>query len=243
MLKPAKIAETLKQVLGLTSEPVGVVLDPGPEWEPLRELKGYRVCQAVWTAAEGERAYLTAKRSACPTGARVLFGKPLAPRVASGESGAKAGIFYSPEAFRTMLEHQPVLEPAPERVGFLPLAEAPEVPDVVVVLGTPTQLMWCARAYVWRTGEPLQCETLTFQAACADAIVRPLKTGRPNASLGCCGSREATGLPETHTSLGLPASTLDEITRNLPLLVPLIEQTRGREVYEFLLERRRKGRA
>jgi uncharacterized protein (DUF169 family) len=67
-------------------------------------------------------------------------------------------------------------------------------------------------------------------------------TGKPGLSLGCCGLREATGWGDGETSMGLPLEWALEAGRNLPKLEARIRLTRERAPWEFLEERKRKGK-
>ena len=241
-MEAQELAEVLSRTLKLASKPVAVQLEPEAEWEPLEVARGYRVCQALFEASEGRRLVLDGKRTACSLGAHALFGKPLPQRLGGGPRASEPGLVASDEVFRKIAEAQPALAPGAARVAFAPLETAPALPHLVAIRGTVEQLMWLTRALIWHTGEPLAFETYTLQSACVDTIARPLVTGKPGLSLGCCGLREATGWDDGETSMGLPLEWALEAGRNLPELEARIRLTRERGPWEFLEERKRKGK-
>jgi len=122
-------------------------------------------------------------------------------------------------------------------VALLPLAEVGTdcTPDVVIVEALPEQLMWLALASVHDTGGRLEFSTAVLQATCVDAAILPFLTGRPNAALGCYGSREATDLSDEESVIGIPGPILGRVVTNLrQLAAKALPRVRAKATYRHL---------
>ena len=237
----AKAAVVLKEVLGLTYEPIAVkflqwrVAIDGFELPSER-----RYCQVLMGARGGKKLLLTKDNISCPAAAWALGFKEPPPKLSSGEMPASMGIFGSPAAAKHTLDTMPRLEMGKYKmVACCPLAEAPWQPDVVVIESLAEHLMWVTLALVFETGGRLEFNTAILQATCVDVTIVPFLTQKLNASLGCYGCREATDLAEGECVLGFPIKDLNTIVSSLTKLNDkAIPRVRGKAVYEALLSRK-----
>ena len=237
----AKAAVVLKEVLGLTCEPIAVKF---LQWRVA--IDGFvlpserRYCQVLMGAREGRKLLLTKDNISCPAAAWALGFKEPPPKLSSGEMPASMGIFGSPAAAKHTLDTMPRLEMGKYKmVACCPLAEAPWQPDVVVIESLAEHLMWVTLALVFETGGRLEFNTAILQATCVDVTIVPFLTQKLNASLGCYGCREATDLAEGECVLGFPIKDLNTIVSSLTKLNDkAIPRVRGKAVYEALLSRK-----
>jgi len=234
-------ARTMKDILGLKSEPVAVKF-----FERMVSLDGFvvpsdrRYCQVLMGARHGKKFLLTADNIACPAAAWALGLKEPPPTLSSGEMPAKMGIFGSPEAARNTLNSMSRLPMGEYKmVACCPLSEAPFEPDVIVIESDVEHLMWVALAYAFDTGGRLEFDTAILQATCVDATISPFLRQKLNASLGCYGCREATDLSESECVLGFPFKDLGKIVTSLERLnEKAIPRVRGKTIYKALLSRK-----
>ncbi len=229
----------LTEILVLSWSPVAVKFIPKGQTPPrLHAPHRRRFCQVLMEARRGEKRPLTPENVSCPAAASALGFRPLPKKLASGEMPARFDIFASAEAGRRTIESMPRLEQGKyAAVAVLPLAEAGAncEADVVVVEGLPEQLMWLALACVHETGGRLEFSTAVLQATCVDAAILPFLTGRPNASLGCYGCREATDLAAEECVMGIPSILLDTVVTNLRRLASkAIPRVRAKGAYLHL---------
>jgi uncharacterized protein (DUF169 family) len=77
-------------------------------------------------------------------------------------------------------------------------------PDVVVCIGNPKEIMDLIHGIVQKTGERLDVTVSGVSATCSESTAIPLITGKPNVSLGCCGTRAAGTLGDDELLAGLP---------------------------------------
>src|SRR4030042_5322095 len=112
---------------------------------------------------------LTPDNIACPAASWALGFKEPPATLLSGEMPYAMGIFGSPEAVKKSLGTMLRLEMGKYKmVALCPLAEAPFIPDVVVIESVPEKLMWISLASVFESGGRLTLNTAILQATCVD---------------------------------------------------------------------------
>ncbi|MHC3130281.1 MAG: DUF169 domain-containing protein [Candidatus Bathyarchaeota archaeon] len=97
---------------------------------------------------------------------------------------------------------------------FAPLENCPLIPDVVVFYGNVGQMIAILRGYLYNKTEGLSFDTAAL-AACADAIITPIKYGRFNLALPCNGFRLNALPSETDFICGVPADELEEVLKGI----------------------------
>ncbi len=240
MMDLEKAAMVLKDILGLTYEPIAVkFFEDTATLDSFELLSERRYCQVLMGARDGKKLLLTADNISCPAAAWALGFKSPPIKLSSGEMPAGMGIFDSPTAAKNTLDTMPRLEMGKYKmVACCPLAGAPVEPDVVVVESLPEHLMWIALALVFETGGRLEFNTAILQATCVDVTITPFLNQKLNATLGCYGCREATNLADSECVLGFPARDLDGIVNSLRKLnEKAIPRVRGKAIYKALLSR------
>ena len=233
-------AKTMKEVLGLSYEPIAVkFLTEKTQPAGFEMPSDRRYCQVLMGAREGKKLLLTADNVSCPAAAWALGFKEPPLKLSSGEMPAGMGIFGSPKAAKHTLDTMPRLEMGKYKmVACCPLGQAPFEPDLVVLESDVEHLMWVALAEVFDTGGRLEFSTAILQATCVDGTIIPFLEQRLHASLGCYGCREATNLAESECVLGFPTRDLDSIVSSLQKLNErAIPRVRGKTVYRALTSR------
>jgi len=228
------LADDMAQAIGLESAPVAVFLlahdaDMAP-FAGWTEVERHRYCQALMKARAGERVILKADELACPAAARAFGFKPLPDGLRTGKGLVGFGIVAEPESGAQMFEGMSCLEPGTvARLALCPLAEAPALPDVVVVEGPPEQLMWLL----------LLGSTAVLQATCVDATIIPHVEQRLNFTMGCYGCREATDLQPAETVVGFPGARLAQLVDSLAFLrEKAVPRSRAKRAHEALVSGR-----
>lgn len=240
-----KHASTLKEILGLMTEPVAVKF-----YEEPVELPGFeqpserRYCQILMGARHGRKYLLTAENIACPAAAWALGFKEPPEMLSSGQMPSKMGIFGSAEAAQNTLNSMTRFPMGKYKmVAVCPLGEAPFEPDVVVIESDVEHLMWVALARAFDTGGRLTFDTAILQATCVDCTIQPFLNQEMNATLGCYGCREATDLTESETVLGFPVGQLEKIVAALEKLnTQALPRVRSKKVYQALTDREARER-
>lgn len=230
MLHAIKAAK-LQQALGLTWPPVAIAFRAEPPAGVPRVPAGLAAGCAYWThAAEGHSFYTTADdHYGCPVGAHT-HGIPM-PAERAAEFQTVVGTMLSLEYLR-----EPELPAIPHRTEafgvavYAPLGDASFEPDLILVRGTPRQLMLISEAA--RAVGAFDDSPTMGRPACA-MLPQVEATGRAVTSLGCIGNRVYTGLADDELYFTLAGSTLPAVMEKLDTIVHA-----NRALEQFHAERR-----
>ena len=243
----SNLSRRLKEIIGLESEPVAVYLvaisdENRPAVGAFTRAPGHRYCQLLMRARRGESVQLTAEDIACPAAAAAFGWRLLPEGLATGKGLVGFGIVSKPATGRRMFEGMPQFaQGAVSIIAACPLSLAPAIPDVVVVEGSPEQLMWLLLADLnVADGQRRRADTAVLQATCVDATIIPHLEHRMNFSLGCYGCREATDLGPGETVIGFPGAAIDSIVAALECLS---EKAIGRSRAKVVLENLARGKS
>jgi uncharacterized protein (DUF169 family) len=160
--------EALRAYLGLNSHLVGVKLEK-TELRVADSTPGMPMafCQIVRaTALKGEKIISTLEGEKCPVAQIVL--------------GFKDSRFLQ-TSYRT-------IPPGTKRIIVSPLSDFTVLPDVVLAILTPRQIMSMAIILNSVEGKPLSSE-FTGEHACSEFIAKPYVDGEPNVSFLCNAAR------------------------------------------------------
>lgn len=89
-------------------------------------------------------------------------------------------------------------------IVFFPLDAMPLEPDVVIIIGNPGEIMDLVWNIASHTGERLEASIGAIGAMCGELTAHTIVTGKPNLSVGCCGSRRFGRLRDDEIMLSLP---------------------------------------
>ena len=214
---PAVAAARLQQSLGLSWPPVAISFraEAPPGVAPIATSLAAG-CGYWKQAAEGQTFYTTPDdHYGCPVGAHT-HGVPL-PAERAGEFQSIVGTMLSLEYLRE--EELPAIPRRNEPFGvavYAPLHAAPVDPDLVLVRGTPRQVMLLSEAA--RAAGVFDDGATMGRPACA-MLPHAENTGRGVTSLGCIGNRVYTGLGDNELYLTLPGRALAAVVEKLDTLV------------------------
>jgi uncharacterized protein (DUF169 family) len=153
----------------------------------------------------------------------------LAPLSLSGEHGAfnaitdpnsdapaALRIYGSPTAARRSLTHDYTIVPPNIRyLGMAPLTDCPFDPDVVVLFGSPRQMLYASRALQWWSG--ITPKSLTGPGTCSSSWAAAYIHGEPRYTLGCFGVFSIMGMNPNHISLSIPSEMMPTLCNVLEL--------------------------
>ena len=87
---------------------------------------------------------------------------------------------------------------------YFPAEKKIAEPDVIIRSGNPEEIMNMVREITKRTGERLATSISGISAVCSEVTAIPIKTKKPNISLGCCGARSVGKLKAEELLIGIP---------------------------------------
>ena len=232
----------LKDILGLSTSPVGVrlVFNPEPVSEQAVPLHQHRYCQALMKARHGQEVTLDGEGIACPAAAAAFGFRELPAGLKSGQGLVGFGIVSDPLVGKTMFSNMPTLEQGKLiRLSLFPLDNAKEIPDIIVIEDEVEKLMWINLAYLHASGgDRVQGSTAILQATCVDSTIIPFLENRLNFGMGCYGCREATDLGPNETVVGFPTVFLEKIIEHVEFLgQKAIPNSRAKKVFSSLENR------
>ena len=211
----------LIELLNLEMSPVGVALIQKNEEIPAGVKKieeGMKHCQMVDRVRSRKEEFLAyLSDQTCKGGAAALGLGHMPPKLASGEFyHEKLKHFKTLEASRNTLKKVPMLEAeSTQAVLYGPLEKVSFMPDVVVIICTPMQIMLLTQALLYNEGGRLEAEFAGKQSICSDAVAEPYLSGKIGITVGCTGSRKFTNIRDSELTMGLPVGKLKELMEGL----------------------------
>ena len=216
-----RCGQELIKLLNLSTSPVAVKLILKGEETPEEIKKVGEVmthCQFVDRVRRTrEEFYTLGEDQMCKIGAGTMGLNEIPPEVFSGESYYKEFKLFSTQgASRRTVEKIPILPPnSIVSVMYSPLEKTSFVPDVVVVICNPKQIMLLTQAYMYKTGGRLETSFVGTQSFCSEGVVQTYKEGKVGVAVGCSGSRSLTRIADEEMIMGIPVELLVDVTSGL----------------------------
>lgn len=214
--------DALQQHIRPDTFPVAVRLVPSGEALPAKSRRPHRdleiqvtICQGVamsrrygWTMAVG------AEDLSCPLAAAVFGFKPMLDYMAQGHA------CY--QMYTQTLEAGTATEAAVEKLPYqsyeyvlsAPLQRTTFEPHVVVVYGNSAQVQRLVVAALWETGGRL-ASSFSGRIDCADEIIVPLRTQKPEVILPCYGDRVFAQTQDHEMAFSFPWEWSERLVRGL----------------------------
>lgn len=214
------------ECLELKTSPVAVKLVPKGEKVPegIKKVdEPMRHCQLVDRVRRtGEEFYALGEDELCKGGAGAMGLGAMPPKVASGEfyySSLK--VFSSPEAAKRTIDMVAKLPPnTTEAILYAPLEKTTFVPDVVLFICNPKQIMLLTQAYMYTEGGRVETSFAGKQSLCSDGVVQTYKEGKIEVTVGCSGSRSYTKISDDEMIMGIPIKLLPDVAAGLKEICP-----------------------
>lgn len=216
--KYAEWQRVIMEKLGLRWQPVAVSLIDKDE--PLPDVplppENQRFCQAMMAARRGASILMPPHRHSCPDGTSIFGMTGVPEKLATGEIYVLFHKVVNAEAAARMVAERPTLPPKSRRATYVaPLAKTVRKPEVVVVTGTPEQMMWLCMSMSYYSGHRFDFHASGFNSMCVEAVLYPLTEQEPNITFGCYGCRAATDVAEDMMFMGLPVDKLPIVAQGL----------------------------
>ena len=214
----AEWQRVIMEKLGLRWQPVAVSLIDKDELLPDVPLppENQRFCQAMMAARRGASILMPPHRHSCPDGTSIFGMTGVPEKLATGEIYVLFHKVVNAEAAAQMVAERPTLPPKSRRATYVaPLAKTVRKPEVVVVTGTPEQMMWLCMSMSYYSGHRFDFHASGFNSMCVEAVLYPLTEQEPNITFGCYGCRAATDVAEDMMFMGLPVDKLPIVAQGL----------------------------
>ncbi len=233
--------EDLAMAIGLSRQPVGVKLILSPEEyeqadypEPKTQLA---YCSLVERASRGKAMKTKQVHHKCDGGTTALALESSNERIESGLEYFSYNLYASPAVARRIRQGVPGLYRYDARTyGIItaPLAEMEIIPDVVIIIANPYQVMRLTQGNVYHSGERLNISTAAMQAICAEITIQPYLTGKMSLSPLCPSTRMLAGWKDDEMAVGLP---FEQFIRTVEGVIATINSTDIKKRKEQIMER------
>jgi uncharacterized protein (DUF169 family) len=221
-------SDSIVRLLSLRQRPVAVAFlqDPPagvPAWTAGPQPAG---C-TFWSEAASDHTFYTAQKDHynCAVGCHTHH-IPLPHDRAADLQGAIELMVKSGYLTMEEIPGIPTLKEAPRFVAYGPADGAPFVADVVIVAGTPGQMMLLNEACI-RAGATSGVARTLGRPGCA-ALPMTLSSGEATMSFGCKGNRIFTGTPDGEMHLAVPGA---KWTAAVQALETILAANRAMEQY------------
>lgn len=210
--------KVIMEKLGLRWQPVAVSLIDKDELLPDVPMppENLRFCQAMMAARRGASILMPPFRHSCPDGTSIFGMTGVPEKLATGEIYVLFHKLVNAEAAARMVAERPTLPPQSRRATYVsPLAATVREPEVVVVTGTPEQMMWLCMSMSYYTGHRFDFHASGYNSMCVEAVLYPLQEHAPNITFGCYGCRAASDIGEDMMFMGIPTDMIPTICEGL----------------------------
>lgn len=211
-----KNGQILKEKLDLSELPVAIKFIKTEEDIPegINKInEKIRHCEMVKKAAKGDKFYSTSEEQLCKGGSSAI-GLEVAPeKIQTGELYYNLGRFDSLETAKKVVDSLPRIKEESYGIIYSPLEDAEFTPDSIILILNPIQGMKISQAIVYNSGKRIEANFAGIQSLCADAVAGPLTTGKPNATLGCDGSRAYANIQDDEVIYGIANKDISQVIK------------------------------
>lgn len=214
----AQWQQIIMDKLGLRWQPVAVSLINQDELLPDAPMPpaNLRFCQAMMAARRGASILMPPFRHSCPDGTSIFGMTGVPEKLATGEIYVLFHKLVNAEAAAQMVAERPTLPAKSRRATYVaPLSATVREPEVVVITGTPEQMMWLCMSMSYYTGHRFDFKASGYNSMCVEAVLYPMLEQQPNITFGCYGCRAASDIAEDMMFMGIPTALLPTVVNGL----------------------------
>ncbi len=211
------MSEHIQQLLNLETTPVAITFHNAPPDNVLQTEKVEASGCTYWRrAAEGKVFYTEASdHYSCPIGC-YTHNVELPPTQAEELRNTLEWMGQLGYIAMDEVPGIPRREDPFQNAVYSPLADASGTPDVVIISGTPKQMMFLVEA---ATAAGIGTEDGIMGRPTCAAIPAVIQRGRSVSSLGCIGNRVYTALSDDDFYFAFPGKHIDALVEKLETIV------------------------
>lgn len=220
--------ETLKEVIGLEREPVGITLlfteedyNAYPVEETTAAMPYCVMVKQAATRGKGIKSRL--EHHKCDGATTALALEPSTERIESGQEYFSYKLYSSNATARRMRESIKSLHRMPVTtygVAVVPLSQCLQTPDVIILITNPLQSMRLVQGYEYHTGRKPVIDMGAMQGMCSELTVSPYLTGEMNVSVLCPSTRMLCKWSENDMAVGIPYELFERVTLGVEATQP-----------------------
>lgn len=218
-----KLGKELIDTLKLKTSPVAVHLVKHNEEIPaniphIQETT--RHCQMVDNVRRnGTEFYSTLEDQMCKGGAAVMGLTEMGGKLKTGEVYYNLKHFDSLDAAKKTMEKVPRVDAQNTKaVLYAPLEKTTFIPDVILVITNPKQVMEISQALLQKNGGRINSSFAGKQSLCADGVANTYLTAEPGVTVGCSGSRKYTQIHDDEMVISIPTKMLPDLVNSAKVM-------------------------
>ena len=217
--KIQSLGKELRDILQMTTSPVAVHLVQADEEIPtgIPQIdEKTRHCQMVDNVRRlGIQFYSLLDNQMCKGGAAVMGLTEMSPKLKSGEVYYNLNHFHSVDSAKTTMEKVPMVSAnSIKAIVYAPLEKATFMPDVVLIIAKPKQVMELSQALLHKSGGRVNAGFAGKQSVCADGVAYPYISGEAGVTIGCSGSRKYTEIQDEEMIMSIPVAMLPDLVES-----------------------------
>lgn len=234
------LSDMLHALLEMERSLVGVKLirDKG-EYDgiKIKELKvPIHYCQMAASASRGHRVKATKEQFHCSSGVRVLGFDHRDDKNSNGENWVNLGLYGEKEVSQAVRKRIDFIPEGTYGILLQPLEEYVEIPDIVLIVTTPYNIMRLTQGYGYYYGEAKQISMVGNQAICLECTAAPYVNQDINISSLCIGTRHRAGWKDTEMAMGIPGSKFADVVDGVMATLNIMESDEKKKRIEKALE-------
>lgn len=199
--------------------------------------KKMNYCLMVASASNGHGIKARKENFLCQSGPRVLGIDPTDLKNAKGENWARLGLYSTPEISKEVREQLSYSQEDIYGVMVKPLEQYNEIPDVVLIITIPYNVMRIVQGYAYHYGIPKNINMIGNQALCLECSARPYCSDDLNVSVLCIGTRHRTGWKNEEMAVGIPKSKFENIVDGIYNTINSMESNSNKKIIEDKLRK------
>lgn len=209
-----------RRIVGINLFASKGMYDTAPGKEPVTNMN---YCQAIAAATHGNQMKLTLQTSRCLGAAKALGLTHEDPKNLHGENWCRIGLYDSLERSRKIRENLDFLKRDTYGVQISPVEMLTDFPDVLIIVGTPYNMMRISQGYAYHHGFPQHVRLIGNQAFCNECTARPITTKDINFSMLCVGTRHQARWKDYESAVGMPGEMFTSIVDGIWQTINIME--------------------
>lgn len=221
------LVQTLYAALDMDRRIIGVKLfhsKSGYQSVNAKELlRPINYCQMTAAASRGNAIKSTRSKINCASGIRVLGFDHTDTCNATGENWIRLGMYKNPDTSREVRGRIGNIPEQTYGIAVQPAEHYETVPDVIMIVTTPYNIMRLTQGYGYHHGEAKNISMVGNQAICLECTAAPYLNDEINISALCIGTRHQAGWKDTEMAIGIPGSKFADVVDGVLATINIME--------------------
>ncbi|MDR1017139.1 MAG: DUF169 domain-containing protein [Lachnospiraceae bacterium] len=231
-----KQIKLLPTLLELNREIVGIkFIDSANQWNDIKAkelLRPANYCQIVAAASNGHSIKMKNEDIKCRSAAISLGFEKNDLKNKSGENWTRLGLYDNPDISKELRDRIPDIKKEYYGIKLAPLKDFEEVPDVIIIVTNPYNIMRIVQGYSYYFGQIENVSIAGNQGICRECTVEPMNTKGINISTLCIGTRHRTGWKDDEMAVGISGNIFEKVVSGVANTINSMESDKKKKAIE-----------